>query len=388
MSIRKLPDGRYEWRHRVGGRHLKKTFTRRTDAVDHDSKVRADLARGAHVDMTNRTTVAEYFQQWIDARVLRARTAKTYTGILRNHLEPLPLGSRPLVKVRPSEIQAWVRDRAQVIGPATLRMHVVVLRGVFATAVLDGLIARNPVQPASRLSLPKADKPKIVPLTIAQVQAWADAAGPRGAAMILTQAGLGLRISELLALRVQDVDFLRREVHITEQLSLDGRRVPLKTSNSRRVVPLPSVTSEVLARRIQMFPPGPGGLIFTPGPRAEFRSNGFRNAGRPARANGTWSQSGVARMVYRPAAVAAGLPDGTSSHSLRHHYVSVLLDAGESVHAVAERIGDTPAMVLDTYGHMMPDREDTTRKAVDAAWQAAGKAGGKRKSGGGTGRDR
>jgi integrase len=381
MSIRKLPDGRYEWRHRVGGRHLKKVFTRRADAVAHDSKIRSDLARGAHVDLTNKTTVAEYFRQWIDARVLRPRTAETYAGILRNHVVPLPLGSRPLVKVRPSEIQAWARGRAEVLGPVTLRMHVVVLRAVFATAVLDGLIARNPVQPAARLSLPKADKAKIVPLTVAQVRAWADAAGPAGGALILTQAGLGLRISELLALRVQDVDFLRREVHITEQLALDGRRVPLKTSNSRRVVPLPSVTSEVLARHIQMFPPRPGGLIFTPG-RAEFRRNGARNVGRPPRANGTWSQSGAGSRVYRPAALAAGLPDGTSSHSLRHHYVSVLLDAGESVHAVAERIGDTPQMVLSTYGHMMPDREDTTRKAVDAAWKAAGKASGARKTGG------
>ena len=112
VSIRKLPDGRYEWRHRVDGKHRKKTFARRADAVAHDSQVRADLARGAHVDLTDKTTVAEYFRQWWHARVLRPNTVEAYTGFLRNHLEPLPLGSRPLVKVRPSEIQAWARDRA------------------------------------------------------------------------------------------------------------------------------------------------------------------------------------------------------------------------------------------------------------------------------------
>jgi len=46
---------------------------------------------------------------------------------------------------------------------------------------------------------------------------------------------------------------------------------------------------------------------------------------------------------------------------LRHHYVSVLLDAGESVITVAERIGDTPEMVLKVYGHVMPNTEDRTR---------------------------
>jgi integrase len=32
--------------------------------------------------------------------------------------------------------------------------------------------------------------------------------------MIIIQAGLGLRIAELLALRLEDVDFLRRTVRV------------------------------------------------------------------------------------------------------------------------------------------------------------------------------
>lgn len=372
MSITKLQDGRYQWRHRVGGKHLKKTFATRKDAVAHDSKIRADLARGTHVDLTDKTTVAQYFRSWYEARVLRPSTIAIRETILRQHLAPLPLGSRPLVQVKPSEIQIWVRDRSAVLGPEVLRRHLTVLRSMFATAMLDGLIVRNPVQPAKHLSLPKLDKPKLVPLTIAQVQAWADAAAPHVQALILAQAGLGLRVSELIALRVADVDFLRREVHITEQLSrYGGGRVPLKTAGSRRAVPLPSVTAEVLAGHIRQFPPVPGGLIFSPSQHSGLRSDGRRYNGPRGRANRTWPQT-TANHAYHAAAVAAGLPDGTSSHDLRHHYASVLLAAGESVHTVAERIGDTPQMVFTTYGHVMPDQEDRTRRVIDAAWKAAG----------------
>jgi len=371
MSIRKLPNGRWEARARVEGRHLKKVFERKTDAVAWEATVRHDRDRGLHVDMANRITVAEYFQQWIDARVIRDATRRQYRNLLNVHLKPLPLGSRPLVKARPSEIQAWARDRASVIGPYGLRIKVGVLRSAFTSAVDDGLIARNPVV-LGRLSLPKVDKPKIVPLTIAQVQEWAEHAAACARAMILVQAGLGLRISELLALRVQDIDFLRREVHITEQLAPDGRRAPLKTANSRRVVPLPSVTSEAVAEHIRQYPPGPGGLIFTR-VYAEFTRNGRRNAPPNRRPDGSWPQA-AASHAYRAAARAARLPDSVTSHDLRHHYASVLLDAGESVHAVAARIGDTPEMVLSVYGHLMPDREDTTRKAIDAAWKAAERA--------------
>jgi hypothetical protein len=57
---------------------------------------------------------------------------------------------------------------------------------------------------------------------------------------------------------------------------------------------------------------------------------------------------------------------------LRHHYASVLLDAGESVVTVAERLGDTPQMVLKVYGHLMPDSEDRTRRLIDEAWISDG----------------
>jgi hypothetical protein len=41
--------------------------------------------------------------------------------------------------------------------------------------------------------------------------------------------------------------------------------------------------------------------------------------------------------------------------------------------AVAERLGHEDAsLVLSTYGHLMPDSDDRTRTAIDAAWDGAG----------------
>ncbi len=75
--------------------------------------------------------------------------------------------------------------------------------------------------------------------------------------------------------------------------------------------------------------------------------------------------------IFQRAVQCAGLPAGTSTHDLRHHYASVLLAAGESVVAVAERLGHEDAtLVLTTYGHLMPDSEYRTRRAVDDAWRA------------------
>lgn len=74
-------------------------------------------------------------------------------------------------------------------------------------------------------------------------------------------------------------------------------------------------------------------------------------------------------VIFKAAVVKAGMPTATTSHDLRHHYACVLLAAGESVVVVAECLGhDNANLVLSTYGHVMPNNEDRTRKAIDEAW--------------------
>jgi integrase len=356
------PEYRARWRDAAGKSRRSKWFARKHDADKLRATVEADLHRGSYVDMSNTTTVVEYAREWVKSRPLRKSSRCVYDTLIRVHLEPTPLGGRPLVKVRPSEIQSWVTGRARTIGPRTVRMHLKTLRSIFATAALDGVIASNPVQPARRLSLPEVPHNPVVPLTVEQVRSLAEATPDRYRAMVIVQAGLGLRQGELLALRVQDVNFLRRTVHIEDQLEKASlQRVAVKTPKSRRDIPMPTVVAEALARHMANYPPATDGLIFTEA--ASSRSLGGRTG------QGVDHQRHV-RLV-REAAKRAGLP-ATATHDLRHHYACVLLHAGEGVHAVAERLGHTDAtLVLKTYGHEMPNQEDRTRKAVDAAWSEA-----------------
>ncbi len=73
------------------------------------------------------------------------------------------------------------------------------LRSIYTSAVLDRLVASSPVV---RVQLPRSERARVVPLTVDQVRALAEAMPARTRAMVLTQAGLGLRVGELLALRV------------------------------------------------------------------------------------------------------------------------------------------------------------------------------------------
>ncbi len=313
----------------------------------------ADKCRGLFVDHNDRTTVADYARAWAAARPHRPSSARRVASLIETHIASTRLGDRRLAAVRPSEVQAWASDRAQVLAPSTLRNLVSLLRSVYSSAVLDRLVASSPVV---RVQLPRGERERVVPLTVEQVQALADAMPTRNSAMVITQAGLGLRVGELLALRVEDVDFLRRNVRIEWQIapSSQVRAVP-KTPRSRRTVPLPQVVADALAAHIAAFPPGADGSIFT------------------STVGAIYWQEVYASRIFTAAVKRAGLPAGTTTHDLRHHYASVLLAAGESVVAVAERLGhENATLVLKTYGHLMPDSEDRTRRAVDEAWCAMG----------------
>jgi integrase len=75
------------------------------------------------------------------------------------------------------------------------------------------------------------------------------------------------------------------------------------------------------------------------------------------------------KWMWRPAVAAVdAAPAGTGMHDLRHFYASLLIRHGESVKVVQARLGHaTAAETLDTYSHLWPDSDDTTRTAVDSA---------------------
>lgn len=343
---------RVDGRERDGGSFDTKEIARRRLV-----ELEAAAQRGAWVDHTDRTTVAQAARAYADTRPYGAATVERTDGYIRNHIEGTTLGGRRLTAVRPSEVQAWVTERSTKMAPTTLRALVKFVRSVFAAAVADNRIARSPFV---RITLPRYEQERIVPLTVDQVRALAAAVPPRHYAMVITQAGLGLRIGELLALRVGDVDFLGRAVRVVDQIDKRTReRVPPKTPMSRRTIPLPTLVSEALAEHIRQYPPAADGLLF------------HTREGRPLR------HEYYTRSVFAVGVARATLPDGsklppgTTSHALRHHYASTLLAGGEGVVTVAERLGhENGTLVLTTYGHLMPGSEERTRKTIDAAWAA------------------
>jgi integrase len=189
---------------------------------------------------------------------------------------------------------------------------------------------------------PGQGKQRAYVATTEQIWALCDAMPDRFRAAILLGAFAGLRSAEVCGLRVGDVDFMRGVVHPRVQYPAEE----LKTEISRTPVPIPESFALELAAHVREWP---GETLLTSDGGTQFGPWALERAVRKARAN------------------VEGLYAGFRYHDLRHYFASLLIASGADVKEVQARLRHASAKTtLDTYGHLWPDRDESTRAAIDA----------------------
>jgi integrase len=353
-NIKQLPNGRWQASYRkLDGRETAKTFDRLLDARRWRREGLAAKDRGEYVDpKLGRVTVREFGEQWRTAQLHhRKTTSQLVESVMRLHVYPY-IGDKRMNRVLRTDIEAlvkrWVADGA---APTTVgSSRFVVLRALFKAAVRCDVIRKSPTD---GVKLPEVIDAKITPLTAEQVEALASAIDPRFRALVLLGNGCGPRISEARGLTEPNISWFTGEIAITQQLSdrAPYPLVPLKNSKRRpsRVVPMPQYVHEALSRHIEVYGLGERDLVFT-SPRG-----------------GPMAASKIS-APFRAACRKTGLPDSVTFHTLRHSYASEALAQGLSTVEVAELIGDSVAMVEQTYGHPTVDFNKRARLALEAAW--------------------
>jgi integrase len=174
----------------------------------------------------------------------------------------------------------------------------------------------------------------------AQVWALIDATEPRYRAGLLLAAFAGLRLAEVCGLRVRDIDFLRGIISPTVQYPSEE----LKSDTSRTPIPIPRDMVEMLSAHVEDY------------------STEWLLSTEAGKQMGPWQ---LQRAFRAARAEVPGLPEGFRFHDLRHFYASLLISKGLDIKTVQTRLRHASASTtLDTYGHMFPDSDETTRAAI------------------------
>lgn len=172
--------------------------------------------------------------------------------------------------------------------------------------------------------------------------------------MVLLMAGSGLRPAEAMGLSEDRVDWLRKNLRVDRKMVAVGGVAEFgtpKTAASYRTIPLPEFLVQAMSEHVGEFEVADGELLFTDARGAALSRNRFGEV---------WKQA-MKHLDF----------ECNSPHQLRHHYASLLIEHGESVKVVQSRLGRASAAeTLNTYSHLWPDSEDSTRAAVESAYLA------------------
>lgn len=216
------------------------------------------------------------------------------------------------------------------MSPASVARVLVSVRSFFRFLEREGHISEDPTltvgSPKRTRSIPKAipleDVEKMIGLPAD------DVLGRRDRAILEVLYGAGLRISELVALDVDDVDVDEGNVLVRMGKGSKGRRVPLGRAAVKAVGDYVAVARPELARK---------------GSRATVGGALFLNArgGRLSR-QGCWK-------ILKSYARAAELGERVSPHTLRHSFATHMLDAGADIRVVQELLGHASLSTTQVY---------------------------------------
>lgn len=154
-------------------------------------------------------------------------------------------------------------------------------------------------------------------------------------AALLTALYSGMRISELLAIEWQDIDFVNKTVNVNKQY-YKGQLSPPKTYKSTRLIYLPDFVIRVL-KKLKTNPVCLSKIVFCGKTGSYINQNKF------------------VKNYFKKAMKILG-KEHYNFHCLRHTYATYLLSNGIPLKFVQEQLGHSTAQTtLNVYSHVMPN---------------------------------
>lgn len=293
-----------------------------------------------------------YSEKWLENGSGRwhENTFERYGGLLRNHIWPFFKNKR-LDEINRSFVKEFLRELLKIRSAKTVELAQVIIYGVFDEAIDDEILETNPARAILKKVLPPQNKRSVLepdPFEMEERDLFLETAAmicPWTQVMILKLMAFGgFRLGETLALRLENLNFNKRNYHITESYKLKKFGLPKK--GKKRLVDLPDFLIEEMRGYIthlkkESLKKGEGAavdLLFIDPNENERLPFSQRKV------------QGIMKKVCKKAGLRIRNP-----HDLRHTYASILLMSGTSPAYVQQQLGHSSiSTTCDIYGHWVP----------------------------------
>lgn len=327
-------------------------------------EVKAQTLRGEtkRIDNDN-MTISQWLDTWYEMNHSKWKitTRKQREMAIKNNMKPL-LGHYKLQKLdRVTYQKEYINMLEREYKPATVRLLHNLFKIAINAAVEEELIPRNRFTKVSfsnnAASEDETSENFLTPVELNTLLKVAkETEHITNYSFLLTIAYTGIRRGEACGLQWKNIDFDNNTITIERTRDSKGARPP-KTKNSYRTI----LVDEMVMKQLKSYQTWCKQIMLAFGVR--YTENSFvfisYQTAEPI------SDSAILYM-FRRVQVAAGLvytnekgeeiPKSTL-HGLRHTHATILLNSGQNVKVIAERLGNTPAMIYEIYGHVLKELE-------------------------------
>lgn len=233
-----------------------------------------------------------------------------------------------VTQVHGADVRQWIGYlRQHGLQPKSIQRALSALRSFYKSLFQQGVVKHNPV---TGISAPKTPRRLPVALDADQTQQLLQSDGNEDDWLLLRDQAMmelfyssGLRLAELAAMDIGDIDFGEGFVTVTGK------------GNKTRKVPLGSIASTALQAWLAQR-----ALLNTDGDALFISNRGRRISHRNI-------QSRLAQH-----ALARGVPQHVHPHMLRHAFASHLLESSGDLRAVQEMLGHANLSTTQIYTHL------------------------------------
>lgn len=276
----------------------------------------------------------QYLDYLMFEKGLSVNTLDSYRGDLKRFADFLDAsGIRSLCDAdSPMILRHLIGLRDSGMGPRSRARHLVTLRGFFKFMVQEKILALNP---ARRLDLPKSGLKLPDVLSVQDINQLLNMpnpkkpAGIRNTAMIELMYAAGLRVSELVTVKLQDVNLNGCCVRVFGKGAKE-RMVPFGQPARQKI------DFYVTTARAALLSPHTSPFLFV------------ARAGKPMTRQGFWK-------ILKQYAQAAGILKPITPHSLRHSFASHLLEGGADLRSIQIMLGHVDISTTQIYTHVARD---------------------------------
>ena len=316
-------------------------------------------------------TVSSWYKTWIEQykkNTVKPSTLHEYQNDFRIHIEPV-IGKKKMCDIQSHAIQKLINDmHTKGYSKTTISNTFTVINGMFKQAFMNQIIIRNP---CDAVSLPKWQQCKKERRVMTQAEQdiflkYAEQSSYYDVLVVALQTGM--RISEILGLEWDNIDFEKKEIQVTGTLVfISGQTrykgTPKTFSGARTIPMLPEVEKILHSRRKWQLK---NRMVLG----SEYGSiTKLKNPVMTCN-NGEiyWAENIRTEMRLIVKRINDdGIPfEAITPHTLRHTFATRCAEQGMPLQVLKNILGHSSlAMTSDLYSHVLPDTKHEEMKKIN-----------------------